>query len=146
MGKRGSETSWSETVEEVVRRFGGVLRVEAVIVFGSWARGGGGDWSDVDVMIVSDDVKSLGALERFKLVSELRPGRADVFIYAYDELERMLSRGNALAISALAEGIPVVVSDRVRELMERARRMYVRVGRVWILRQVEQRTWSVPPR
>jgi predicted nucleotidyltransferase len=33
----------------VLSRLGERIRVEAAIVFGSWARGGGGEWSDVDL-------------------------------------------------------------------------------------------------
>ena len=54
-----------------------------------------------------------------------------MFLYTYRELESMLDRGN---LSALIEGIPVKAGDRVRDLMEKARREYSRMGRVWVRR------------
>lgn len=119
-------------MKEAVDRFAEVLYIEAAIVFGSWTRSGGGEWSDVDVLIVSDDVEGVDVLDRFKLVVEHRSRGADVFVYTYRELANMLKKGNPLAISALAEGIPVKLSERVAKLMEKARKGYMRVGRAWI--------------
>lgn len=134
MGAGEARSPWLEAVEEVKRRLQERgLRYEALVVFGSWARGGGGEWSDVDLLVVSDDAPA-DPLERARLAVELRPPRTDLFILSAAELERMVERGNPLALSALAEGVMVEASERVRGLAERARRMYVRRGRFWYRR------------
>ncbi len=110
----------------------GLLRARAVVVFGSWARGGGGEWSDVDILVVSDDVKRVPILERFMVSAMLRRHRVDVFVYTLDELEKMVERGNPLALSALIEGLVLEADEDVKRVIEKARRLYKRVGRAWI--------------
>ena len=125
------ESTWRKNVEEVISRFNRLFNIEAVIVFGSWARSGGGVWSDVDVLIIGS-VSHLSPLERFELVVEHKPSRTDIFLYTYEELKNMFRRGNSLAISVLAEGIPIKISKRVKELINQAKHYYVRQGRIWI--------------
>ena len=108
------------------------MDVEAAIVFGSWSRSGGGAWSDVDLLIVSDHVKNINPLERFKTATELKPPKTDIFLYTYDELKSMLNKNNPLAISALAEGKPIKTSKRIQQLINQAKQQYVRKGRMWI--------------
>ncbi|RLE57218.1 MAG: hypothetical protein DRJ40_02560 [Thermoprotei archaeon] len=126
------EKTWCKRVEELISKLSKVFGIEAVIVFGSWARSGGGEWSDLDVLVVTDDVKNIDILERFRIATEYKPPRVDVFLYTYGELENMMKRGNPLALSALVEGIPLKASSRVLKLMEVAKQRYIRRGRVWI--------------
>lgn len=136
MGEKMSSKSWTEHIEkivnEVLERFSKVLNIEALIVFGSWTRSGGGDWSDVDILIVSDDVANINILDRFRLVVEYKPSRTDIFIYTYREVENMFRKGNPLILSALIEGIPIKISQRIQELVNQAKKQYVRQGRTYI--------------
>ncbi|MCC6047166.1 MAG: nucleotidyltransferase domain-containing protein [Desulfurococcaceae archaeon] len=116
----------------MLSRLGERIRVEAAIVFGSWARGGGGEWSDVDLLVVSSDVASLGVLDRFSISVEYAREGVDLFIYTIEELESMVRRGNPLALSALVEGVPVVTCERVERLRLEASSMYRRLGRAWV--------------
>ena len=118
-----------EFVEKVKKKIGSV---EAVLIFGSWVRSSGGSWSDIDLLLVSDSVHGMHPLERFKLISELRSGRIDLFIYSYRELEEMMRKGNPLALSVLIEGKPITASSRVLELAKKAKEMYVRINRMWV--------------
>jgi hypothetical protein len=56
----------------------------------------------------------------------------DLLLYTFEELERMASKGNPLALSALIEGTPMVSSSRVEELRSRVARIYSRRGRMWV--------------
>ena len=134
MGERAVEKPWAKLVDYVVRVVSERLeRVEAVIVFSSWARSGGGEWSDLDVLIVADSVRDVEPLDRFTLFPELLARRVEVFPYTFEELESMARRGNPLALSALIEGHVVFASSRVLELASWARRTYRRGrGRVWM--------------
>jgi len=91
-----------------------------------------GPWSDVDLLVVSDDAEGIDMLERFRVASLYRHKRVDLFIYTYRELEEMASRGNPIALSALVEGIPLKLSPRVEMLARKARESYTRMGRVRI--------------
>lgn len=133
MGERTVKEPWLERVKNIVNeleRRG--FRIEATIVFGSWAKSGGGDWSDIDVLVVTDNVKDIPILERFRLATGLKARRVDVFLYTFGELESMVRKGNPLAISALIEGIPLTTSHRVEDLKREARKLYIRKGRAWI--------------
>jgi predicted nucleotidyltransferase len=103
-------------------------------LFGSWTRGGGGDWSDIDLLVVSNQVKHINILDRFELAAELREHRTDIFIYTYEEIESMLSRMNPLIISALVEGTPIRTNERVKNLIEYAKRKFTKKGRLWIMK------------
>jgi predicted nucleotidyltransferase len=132
VGETTFESSWTKRIEATLPELGKRLRIEAALVFGSWARSGGGEWSDIDLLIVSDDAKHIGILERFSIAAELRREKIDVFIYTYEELVNMMNKGNPLALSALIEGIPIKLSKRIEELKNKAQKMYKRVGRCWV--------------
>jgi predicted nucleotidyltransferase len=132
VGERTPGKHWSEIVDIVVRELRGTIDIEAVILHGSWARGGGGDWSDVDLLVVTDSVKSMSVLNRLYISAEYRRYGVDLLLYTFEELERMASKGNPLALSALIEGTPIVSSRRVEELRSRVAGIYTRRGRMWI--------------
>jgi predicted nucleotidyltransferase len=132
MGEEAIRENWVKNVERVLSELSREFNVEAAIVFGSWSRSGGGDWSDVDLLIVSNSVSELSILDRFSLTSEFRKWRVDVFLYTLKELENMVNKGNPIAISALIEGIPLIINREVEKLRRKAISTYKRTGRVWI--------------
>lgn len=115
-----------------IEKLSRVIRIESAILFGSWARGGGGEWSDIDLLIVSRDIGGTPVLERYRLAVEVRPPRVDIFIYTSDELRRMAIKGNPLVLSALVEEVPLILSKDTKDLMDYARRCYTRYGRMWV--------------
>lgn len=134
MGERMLRENWTRNIEELVDKISRVFEIEGVIVFGSWSRRGGGEWSDLDLLIVSDQVKNINIFDRFKITFELRIPRTDVFIYTYEEIESMLNRMNPLILSALTEGIIIRSSERIRGLIEYARKRFTRRKRLWIMK------------
>ena len=123
---------WRGVVREVLEKLGRRFSVESAIVFGSWSRKGGGGWSDVDLLVVTEAVEGLSVLDRFYITSEYKAQRVDLFLYTYKELEDMVKKGNPLALSALVDGAPVKLSDRVSALIEYAKRRYERRGRFYV--------------
>jgi predicted nucleotidyltransferase len=132
MGEEAIRENWVKNVERVLSELSREFNVEAAIVFGSWSRSGGGDWSDVDLLIVSNSVSELSILDRFSLTSEFRKWRVDVFLYTLKELENMVNKENPIALSALVEGIPLIMNREVEKLRRKAISTYKRIGRVWI--------------
>jgi len=130
-----AEEVWRGVVREVLERLDRRFGVESAIVFGSWSRGGGGEWSDVDLLVVTEAVEGVSVLDRFYITSEYKVQRVDLFLYTYKELEDMAKRGNPLALSALVDGVPVKLSDRVSALIEHAKRRYERRGRFYVEKQ-----------
>lgn len=127
-----AEEVWRGAVREALERLGRRFGVESAIVFGSWSRRGGGEWSDVDLLVVTEAVEGVSVLDRFYIASEYKVPRVDLFLYTYKELEDMVKKGNPLALSALVDGLPVKLSDRVSALIEYAKRRYERRGRFYV--------------
>ena len=132
MGEKTVNRAWIKRVDEVVREIEKKFCVEALIVFGSWSRSGGGEWSDLDLLIVTEGVRGTNPLDRFTVSAELRKYGVDVFFYTFEELESMTLKGNPLALSALIDGIILRASPRTYELRERTKNTYTRRGRTWI--------------
>jgi predicted nucleotidyltransferase len=60
------------------------LPVESIIIFGSYAKNQHGEWSDIDILIISDYFKGVNILDRFKFLQELKIGRIEAFAYTYE--------------------------------------------------------------
>jgi len=132
VGEKTFEKSWARVVEEVVRRISAKFpQIEAVVVFGSWSRGRGGEWSDIDILIVVDEAEKYGVLERFAIATELGVRGTDIFIYSYREVESMARKGNPLVLSALIEGIKIISSERIERLSRDIAKLYTRTRRMW---------------
>jgi len=131
LGERTVEGSWTQHIEGVLEELRKRIRVEAAIVFGSWARSGGGEWSDIDLLIISSDASNINILDRFTISAEFRRKNIDIFIYTYTELNNMVDKGNPIALSALIEGIPIISNKEIEKLKEKASKMYKRTGRAW---------------
>ena len=101
---------------ERARRYGERLDpafdVEAVVVFGSVARGDFNVWSDVDVLVVARQLP-VDWRERQRLVETDRPPRVSPIAWTPRELRAELDRHNPIAVEAIADGV-VVVGDRGR--------------------------------
>jgi hypothetical protein len=87
-----------------VTRLASDLDVVAAIVAGSVARGDFNVWSDVDLVIVSDDLPA-DPRERFDRLTAHRPGRVEVHGYTTEQFAAAVRRGDALAREAADVGI-----------------------------------------
>lgn len=93
-GKRWREQELSRLVDGLKG-----MGAQKVILFGSWGRGEGADWSDLDILVVMRS--DLPFVERMgEIYRRLRPCEADVFVYTPEEMEE----GNPVIRRALAEG------------------------------------------
>ena len=136
MGRGEVEGPWAERLRAFLERVEARLgRVEGVILFGSVAKGQAGEWSDLDVMVVSDAFEGMSVPDRIGLLLELAGPRIEPFGYTYAELTRMVKRANPLALGALIEGRFIKASGRLLRLAEEASKAYVREGRVWVPRK-----------
>jgi hypothetical protein len=82
------------------------LALVGAAVAGSVARGDFNQWSDIDVVVVSDDLPP-DALERLTLLHAGRPGRVEPHGYTREEFRRAVARGDSLAREALELGVPL---------------------------------------
>ena len=70
---------------EFVERARTKIRIAEVYVVGSRARGDYTDASDIDLVIISDDVRGMNQLERRLLLKDLIEPRVEFFIYTSEE-------------------------------------------------------------
>mgnify|MGYP001770795843 FL=1 len=70
---------------EFVERARARMRIAEVYVVGSRARGDYTDVSDIDLVIISDDVRGMNQLERRLLLKDLIEPKVEFFIYTSEE-------------------------------------------------------------
>ena len=82
-------------------------RARKAIVFGSVARGGADEWSDLDLVIVADTTRPF--FERFKDFAGIYDvwSRVDLLVYTPEEFAAMAEEENPLIQRVLAEGVVI---------------------------------------
>ena len=127
---------WGEIqryVQDVIR----AINPKLILLHGSISRGTFGVGSDVDLLIIADNLPK-NPNERLKLLYSLDRTRAPLDPKAYTSLEvlKMLRKGHPLIMDALEDGIVLYADEGyLRELVrafQLARRRYRRVERGWI--------------
>ncbi|MGH2764066.1 MAG: nucleotidyltransferase domain-containing protein [Thermoleophilaceae bacterium] len=96
-----------ELARDHARRLARRLPLCQAAVVGSVARGDFNVWSDVDVVVVADELPER-ALDRLELLMEGRPPRVEVIGFTPAELRDARRRRNPLAIELDSIGIPLL--------------------------------------
>ena len=79
---------------------------EKIVLFGSAARGDTDEYSDIDLLVIKDDVDK-GFIDReVEVITYIRPELrpVDIFVYTKDELEKMKKNLNTFIEEALKCG------------------------------------------
>jgi uncharacterized protein len=99
-----------QEIEKVATRIGKEINALQVILFGSYARGQAGEYSDVDLMVVAES-----ELPRFKRSRELYkllrpyPFGMDLVVYTPEEIERGKKSPLSFVSRVLREGKTIYV-------------------------------------
>jgi predicted nucleotidyltransferase len=78
---------------------------EKIIVFGSYARGEGDEYSDLDFVVIKKTEERF--IERLIEVAKLidnNLGKVDVFVYTPEEFQRMVEQDNPFIGNVIREG------------------------------------------
>ena len=96
------------------------IKIRSVVVMGSRARGGWKPWSDVDVLVVAEDLpKGLERLEVLRVLEEeVVESEVEVRAYTSDEFKEALKGLSLTALDAVSEGV-AIYDDGFWEEMER---------------------------
>ncbi|MEM3570554.1 MAG: hypothetical protein QW589_01285 [Candidatus Bathyarchaeia archaeon] len=86
--------------------------------------------------MISDDFSHIPFLKRLDLFTELKVNKVEALGYSYEELRRMMIRGNPLVLGALIDGITIVESERIKKLKDEERKTYFKRGRAWFSRNL----------
>lgn len=84
------------------------LKPRSVVLFGSIATGEYSLGSDVDILVISDDLPP-NFLERLRMLSDLNPTMAPIEAFGYTSVEflQMIERRHQTALYAVADGKPL---------------------------------------
>jgi predicted nucleotidyltransferase len=71
-----SQVDLDRKLDDFVRRLQARIRLEAVILYGSFAKGTAREWSDIDIAVVSPDFEDLSTWDRQETIARATVGRA----------------------------------------------------------------------
>ncbi len=120
---------YSKAVSSKLGKFTGVL-------YGSMARGDYNVWSDIDFLVISDQLPE-NPLKRLEFLYSLTEESIEVKGYTRNEFLKMIEQRNPIALDALVEG-KVIVDDGFWEVakdkFEEVKRRYelVREHKRWV--------------
>lgn len=113
-----------KVLERVVELLAKKLRLKALILFGSRARGDWSPWSDYDLLVIADfDEQYLDRIKKLlDILSEI-PLEIEPHPYTLQEALEMLKRGNPIIVDALEEGIVLYTTEDLNKLVETYREL-----------------------
>jgi hypothetical protein len=128
---------YEKEIEIFCKRVVEKLRPRSVILFGSIARREYGPWSDVDIIVISDELPEK-FLERIRVLSDLNPTMAPIEVVGYTPAEFlwMIERRHPTALYAVADGKPLYDNGffaDARRVFENVKTKFdlVRIERGW---------------
>ena len=141
MPKNTLESVLREALKRITRSF----RVDLVLLHGSYAKGTYIDeFSDVDLLIVSDDFEGMPIGERFSMLAELLSGMekaVEAFAYTRREFLENMRNFNPLVLDALEYGVPLLKS----KFYDEALKEFKRLKEIYKLKPLKRGwTWTSP--
>ncbi len=112
-----------DLLREITRQIVAAFAPKAVILFGSRAYGEPEPDSDIDLLVVTDALKSRSVFERHRAVSDLFPQRRfalDVIVRTPAEMRRLVKHGPTFFNEIVAQG-KVLYERRGRRLAPKGR-------------------------
>jgi len=71
-----SQAELDQKLDDFVRRVQARIRVDAVILYGSFAKGTANESSDIDIAVISPDLEGLSTWDRQEIIARATVGRA----------------------------------------------------------------------
>lgn len=105
--RRSEQAQLIEVAREYVRRASARIPVIAAAVVGSVARGDFNVWSDIDVVLVAEELPERAPDRQGLLLEPSTPGIQPVG-FTRAEFQAALRKGNRLAREAVGVGVPLV--------------------------------------
>ena len=129
-----NDTKFKKLFHNMIEQIGNRVPLNAVILFGSYAKGNAHKFSDYDLVIIAEFQENY--LNRGLWIVHLAPDvSVDVFCYTPAEFERLFNSYNLTAIDAISEGIPLYGEKFISPYKEKYQE-FVRRGlrkKKWVL-------------
>jgi predicted nucleotidyltransferase len=119
----------------LIERYREKLALRLVVLFGSRARGDYTEESDIDILVVADDLPR-DPREAFSILRDTRYASVNPIGFNTEVFLKKLRSGSTFLIEILDEGT-ILYADRefytmVMIVYEEVRKKYVKKGRTWI--------------
>jgi predicted nucleotidyltransferase len=100
-----AKSKFDEEIENIIEQLVRLYKPDKVILFGSLAQGQIHDSSDIDLLVIKDDVPEMG-VDRIRQLDRLIKYRlaTDFIVYKPDELDRRLKMGDPFVKNILDKG------------------------------------------
>ncbi len=97
---------YRDEVEDCCQRILSKVKTKSIVLFGSMARGDFGLGSDVDILLIGENLPQ-NFSARLRILSDLNPTWAPIEIFGYtpEEFLRMVEKRHPTALDALEDGI-----------------------------------------
>ncbi len=131
------ERPYQREIEEYTKAVRKALNPKLILLHGSLARGTFGVGSDVDILVIAENLPK-NPNERLRLLYELDRTRAPIDAKAYtpEEVKRMLLKGHPLIMDALSDGKVLYADEEylteLTKMFKAAKRKFRRFERGWI--------------
>ncbi len=101
------------------------IKANAVILFGSRARGNNLKESDIDLLIVGKVFEDMNIFERIRMVNDLWAGKYSIepVIFTPEEFDMKFSNYSPLALDPVSEGKAIVNKSFLKKYKEKLRKM-----------------------
>ncbi|MEM0000376.1 MAG: nucleotidyltransferase domain-containing protein [Desulfurococcaceae archaeon] len=123
-------------LSNLVESYRSKLKLRLVVLFGSRARGDYTDWSDIDVLVVADDLPR-DPRDCFAVLRDIGFARVHPIGFNTESFLKKLREGSTFIIEILEEGkILFEDTDFLKEVMniyKEVRSRYARQGRTWTM-------------
>lgn len=108
-------TPWGNDLSRYLNELSAIIKPKCIVLFGSTARGDWDAYSDIDILIVSDDLPD-DFFKSLTILYKPRRGRVQPFGYNTAKVEKMIVNGNSFVINALRNAIPIMGEEYYNKL------------------------------
>jgi len=116
-----------KVLDKVLEKVASKFKIDLVLLHGSYAKGTYiEEFSDVDIIVVSDDFEGVPVGERLAILAELLAGMektVEATAYTKREFIKHMRDFNPLVLDALEYGIPVFKTDFYQEVLKEFKRL-----------------------
>jgi len=108
-------TPWGNDLCRYLHELSAIIKPKCVVLFGSTARGDWDAYSDIDVLIVSDDLPD-NFFKSLTILYKPRRGRVQPFGYTTAKVEEMIMNRNSFIINAIKGATPIIGEEYYNKL------------------------------
>jgi predicted nucleotidyltransferase len=107
---------WGKDLFRYLHELSAIIKPKCIVLFGSTARGDWDAYSDIDVLIISDDLPD-DFFKSLTILYKPRRGRVQPFGYNSANVEKMIVNRNDFIINTLKDATPIMGEEYYNRLI-----------------------------